>query len=115
MADEIEYVREVCGWAAPGPWRAVPDGEGWAHILNGQRHRVIAGAGEASAPSIALLGSTWRETLAVIEAAITMRRAQKERGPYCVQEACDVEDALEAFRAAVRAHRDRLHPPEGES
>lgn len=142
--DEIEYVREVCEAATPGPWRrergaqesrfsrspenlvlSVCDGSG----MPVGDHWISGDVSLTDARAIALLGSTWREREAVIEAADArdiyrprcirpilgkelagpvyrgaVPREEKRCGD-CV--ACRLRDALDAYRAAVRAHRER--------
>jgi len=100
---EIDDVRAVLDAATPGPWR-------WTHHewnAGWKSDRLMAGdervlsmatsAFEGRAPSdedaraIALLGSTWREALDVIEIAASPRQA-------------GLRQAVDAWRAAVREH-----------
>jgi len=95
MTDETDYVRRTCEAATTGPWRIERDfGEG------GARWDVFAET-EHVARAIALLGSTWREALAVIEALGHVRTFRND--PTVLDEALR---RLDTYHAAVRAHRE---------
>ena len=88
MTDETDYVRRTCEAATPGPWRA----------------GVCSPDLFANARAIALLGSTWREALAVIEAA--EKCGEPTRGDYPDDRRGALAAALDDYHAAVRAHRE---------
>lgn len=107
MSDEIDYAREVLEAAKPGPW-TVGGGsrqdprchlfcpEGWPHADS---------LSPQDACAIALLGSTWREALAVIEEAAkagsTVGYHPDSRRFYDMR----LRSALDAWRVAVRVFR----------
>ena len=96
MSDETKYVREVCEAATPGPYR-VDTGAPDPIVRNSEGAPVAictAFHHNCAARAIALHGSTWREALAVIECAVSPRQA-------------GLHQVVDAYLAAVRAHRDR--------
>lgn len=75
--------------------------------------REVCEAGPAIHASV-LLGSTWREVLAVIEAAAALRPICMTGGVLDSPATIVVDDAsqalvraLDAYRVAVRAHQER--------
>ena len=93
---EIDDVRAVLDAATPGPWRVTPNDLGVESESNspGMLAELYGDTTEAmgiDARAIALLGSTWREALDVIEIAASPRQA-------------GLRQAVDAWRAAVREH-----------
>lgn len=110
--DEIAYARGVVEAATPGPWRA--NGEGVWHgeskvAAPPKLTDVRASGGRADAEAIALHGSTAREALAVIEAVAEWQACDADPGECFVLDGVldRAVDALDAWRTAVRAHRER--------
>lgn len=130
MASEIDDVRVVLGEATPGPWEACPmdlyvfggdghavadrldDDDGKGCIARGRGHGAevsgqrAEGELEANVRAIALLGSTWREALDVIAAAARLAEGYGLDPLGDIEDAAACEEAIDAWRAAVRAHTE---------